>query len=59
MPIRFLWLTLLAASSASSAYVKYACGASSLPLRYPLKAKWYNDKNIIILEIKNGRDGAI
>jgi len=33
---------LLAASSASSAYVQYACGASSLPPRYPLKAKWYN-----------------
>jgi hypothetical protein len=38
IPIRFLWLTLLASSSASSAYnlkvtrVKYASGASSLPL---------------------------
>jgi hypothetical protein len=38
IPIRFLWLTLLAAPSASSAYVQYACGASSLPPRYPLKA---------------------
>src|SRR5450759_1908913 len=38
---RFLWLTLLASSSASSAYVQYASGASTLPPRYPLKAKWY------------------
>jgi len=41
IPIRFLWLTLLAASSASSTYLQYASGASSLPPRYLLKAKWY------------------
>jgi hypothetical protein len=36
--MRFLWLTLLAASLASSAYLKYASGAFSSPPRYPLKA---------------------
>jgi hypothetical protein len=44
IPLRFLWLTLLVASSASSAYVQYASGASSLPPRYPLKAKRYEYK---------------
>jgi len=39
IPLRFLWLTLLAVSSASSAYVQYASRASSLPPRYPLKSK--------------------
>jgi hypothetical protein len=45
IPIRFLWLTLLAASSASSTYVQYVSGASFLPPRYPLKAKWYENDN--------------
>jgi len=40
IPFRFLWLTLLAASSAPSGYVQYASGASLPPL-YPLKAKRY------------------
>jgi len=30
IPIRFLWLTLLASSSASSTYVQYVSGASFL-----------------------------
>jgi hypothetical protein len=42
IPMRFLWLTLLASSSASSTYVQYVSGASSSPPRYPLKAKWYH-----------------
>jgi hypothetical protein len=33
---------LLASSSASSTYVQYVSGASFLPPRYPLKAKWYH-----------------
>jgi hypothetical protein len=41
IPSCLLRLTLLAASSASSTYVKYACGASSLPPRYPLNPTWY------------------
>jgi hypothetical protein len=44
--MRFLWLTLLASSSASSAYVQYASGASSLPPRYPLKARCYYKKSL-------------
>jgi hypothetical protein len=36
---------LLAASSASSTYVQYVSGASFLPPRYPLKAKWYENDN--------------
>jgi hypothetical protein len=41
IPSRILCLTLLAASSASSTYGQYACGASSLPPRYALNATWY------------------
>src|SRR5664280_2320750 len=35
-------------SSAFSAYVQYASGASSLPPRYPLKAKWYYQFSTVI-----------
>jgi hypothetical protein len=48
IPLRFLWLTLLAASSAFSAYAQYASGASSLPPRYPLKAKWYYQFIVVV-----------
>jgi len=43
-----LWITLLASSSVSSTYEKYACGTSSLPPRYPLKAKWYNFGRLVL-----------
>jgi hypothetical protein len=52
IPIRFLWLTLLAASSTSSAYVKYACGVSFLPPRYPLKDKCYHTPTRHLVEEK-------
>jgi len=50
IPILFLWLILLAASSASSAYVQYASGTSSLPPRYSLKAKGYNKVRSSLLD---------
>src|SRR5450759_1974692 len=54
-----LWLTFLAASSASEAVVQYVSGASSLPPRYPLKAKWYKTVSCHVILLTPSHDRRV